>query len=133
MNLTSMLVLLKALRTPLSRSQQPHVLLVGSTSGLENDGTREVAYAATKFAARGVAHSLRESLREERVPVTCLNIGATATDVAWDDGPEVALQMYNSERMPVADIVTMASAVFNLSRAACVKEIDVPAMSNTGA
>lgn len=132
-NLTSALVVLKALRLPLTRSTRPHVVIIGSTSGLENEGTVEVAYAATKFAARGVAHSLREVLRADRVPVTCLNIGSTATDLTWDDGTDAALQRYDGTRMPVSDVVQMVRAVFALSRAACPKEIHMPALTDTDA
>jgi short-subunit dehydrogenase len=45
------------------------VVLIGSTSGLENEGARLVVYTATKFAMRGAAHALRKLFRPVGVPV----------------------------------------------------------------
>jgi hypothetical protein len=54
-----------------------------------------------------------------------------ATDVDYEDGVEAALSKHSRKRMPVADIVALFRCVTNLSLATCVKEIIVPATSDT--
>jgi short-subunit dehydrogenase len=108
------------------RAGAGHVILIGSTCGLENEGSSAVAYAAAKFGLRGVAHALRELLRPDGVRVTVINLGSTATDVPLGDVPE-ALSRYGGARIPVDDIVQVVTTILSLSAATCVKEIDMPA------
>lgn len=48
-----------------------------------------------------------------------------------EEGREVALETYDSERIPVQDIVNLVKAVISLSKAATVKEINIPAMKDS--
>lgn len=130
-SLTAAAVVVHTLLSPL-RAGAGHVILIGSTSGLENEGSTAVAYTAAKFGLRGVAHALRELLRPDGVRVTVINIGSTATDVPLGNVPE-ALARYDGSRMPVDDIVQVVTTILSLSAAACVKEIDMPAMSDKDA
>jgi short-subunit dehydrogenase len=129
-NLASLLQLLRLLLPALISASAAKVFLIGSTCGLENEGTQGIAYAATKFAMRGVAHSLRELLRRHGIAVTCLSPGSVASAVPWTDGPDAALDRYQGRRMPVHDLVALLRCIRNLSPASCVKEVQMPAMAD---
>jgi short-subunit dehydrogenase len=131
-NLTSAITCLQHLTPNLRQSPTGKIILIGSTSGLENIGAPEVAYTASKFGLRGVAHALRESVRRDRIAVTCLNLGNLAGEIPYAAGVEAALNAYNSARIPVQDVVAVVKCLMGLSRATCVKEVDMPAMLDTG-
>ena len=78
----------------------------------------EVAYSASKFGLRGVAHALREHLRHERIAVTVLNPGS----IAWE------ATLSSEDLIPPTDIVSLVRAVLEISGRTVVKEIDLPAM-----
>ena len=74
-NLTAAVACIQAVLPNVKAASNAKVILIGSTSGLENVRAPEVAYTASKFGLRGVAHALRESLRKDGVAVTCINPG----------------------------------------------------------
>ncbi len=113
-NLTAAITCIQKLLPNLQQSPNGKLILIGSTSGLENIGGPEVAYTASKFGLRGVAHALRENLRPFRIAVTCLNPGSLEGD-----------------GIPHADMVALVKCLINLSNATCVKEVDMPAMVDT--
>src|SRR5207247_3747489 len=76
------------------------VVLIGSTSGLENEGGHSVAYAASKFALRGAGHALREHFRSMGVRVSCINPGSIASDVPYGLAAD-ALRRHRQKRIPV--------------------------------
>lgn len=78
-NLTAAVTSIRAVLPNLRRSAAAKVIFIGSTSGLDNAGVREVAYSASKFGLRGATHALRENLRGEGIAVTCLNPGDIGT------------------------------------------------------
>ena len=78
----------------------------------------EVAYNASKWALRGVAHGLREHLRPKRIGVTIINPGSIASS---EDDSRLDL-------IPPSDLVAVISCVVKLSRRSNIKEIDLPAM-----
>lgn len=119
-------VLLARLLLDEIRAGQGLLLLVGSTCGLENEGSSAVAYTTGKFGLRGAGHALREVLRDSGVRVTCLNIGSTASDMPFAEVQDV-LARYDGKRMPVQDVVSVVALLGTLSPAACLKEIDMPA------
>ena len=104
--------------------------MIGSTSGLENEGSGLVATAASKFGVRGAVHALREICRDAGVAVTCLSPGTLATDFTLNDGVEPVLNRYGRTRIPVGDVVALTRAVLRLSPASCVKEIHMPALGD---
>ncbi len=126
-NLTSAIVTAQALLPNLKQAANPKIIVIGSTSGLENHRGREVAYVASKFGLRGMVHALRENLRPDRIGVTCINPGTIATEIPYEDGAEAALA-YDDRKIPVQDLVALTQCVLRLSRGSCVKEIDVPSM-----
>jgi NAD(P)-dependent dehydrogenase (short-subunit alcohol dehydrogenase family) len=117
LNLTAPILLTQALLPQLKTSQNPKIILVGSINGLENAGMPEVAYNASKFGLRGVAHSLREHLRSERIGVSVLNPGA----IGWEGASQDFL-------IPPSDIVLLTRTILEMSRFSTVKEVDLPAM-----
>lgn len=118
-NLTSAILCVQKVVPHLRRSQRPRLFLIGSISGLENVGSSEVAYNASKFGMRGAAHALRESLRQYQIPVTCLNLGTISRS---DD---------TDHDIPPSDICAMIKAVIALSNHSIIKEVDFFALSDT--
>ncbi len=115
-NLTSAITCLQRLLPNLRQSQSAKVILIGSINGLENARMPEVAYSASKFGLRGVAHALREHWRQHRIAVTCINPGSIeGGGILYDD------------------LVEITRCLMRLSNQTCVKEIDVPAMNDSNA
>jgi NAD(P)-dependent dehydrogenase (short-subunit alcohol dehydrogenase family) len=129
-NLTSAITCVQSLVPALLRVPHSKVILIGSTSGLENVRSRELAYTASKSGLRGVARSLRENLREHGIAVTCINPGELANEMPWERGAQAALSAYGGRRIPVQDVVALVRCVLALSPASCVTQIDVPALTD---
>jgi NAD(P)-dependent dehydrogenase (short-subunit alcohol dehydrogenase family) len=127
-NLLSAILCTHCLIPHLQRSSNPRVVYISSLSGLDNSGAPEVANTASKFGLRGVVHALRECLREDRIPVTSLNLGNIAAEIPYEAGAEAALQTYDNRRIPMQDLVLLLRCLRQLTRVSCVKEIDIPAM-----
>jgi NAD(P)-dependent dehydrogenase (short-subunit alcohol dehydrogenase family) len=124
-NLLSAILCTHRLIPNLKLSSNPRIVYISSLSGAP-----EVANTASKFGLRGVVHALRECLREHRIPVTSLNPGNIAAEISYEAGAEAAIQTYNSTRIPMQDLVLLLRCLRQLSRVSCVKEIDIPAMSD---
>ena len=130
-NLLAPIHLVKALLPALRRAENPKIIFMGALSGLDNFPGREVANTASKFGLRGVVHALREELRRERIAVTIINPGNIAT-------PEVLEDLQQARRsakdaIPIADLLKVIDCVMSLSNNTCIKEIQLPAMSDRGA
>ncbi|NJK46414.1 MAG: SDR family NAD(P)-dependent oxidoreductase [Pleurocapsa sp. SU_196_0] len=78
----------------------------------------EVAYNASKWGLRGVAHGLRAHLRAKRIGVTIINPGSIGTD---DDSSKQDL-------IPPSDLLEVVRLVLRLSRRSNLKEVHLPAM-----
>jgi NAD(P)-dependent dehydrogenase (short-subunit alcohol dehydrogenase family) len=117
-NLESVITLTRALLPRVERSDNPKIVLIGSVNGLDNAGMPEVAYNASKWGLRGVAHGLREHLRAKRIGVTIVNPGSIATEED-DSRPDL---------IPPSDLLEVVRCVVKLSRRSNVKEIHLPAM-----
>jgi short-subunit dehydrogenase len=116
-NLLSAIHCLQVVIPHLRQSANGKIILIGSTSGLENSRAPEVAYNASKFGLRGVAHALREQLRPDAIGVTCLNPGSLNTAGGHDPSA-----------IPMSDMVAIVQMLINLSPYTCIKEMDIPAM-----
>jgi NAD(P)-dependent dehydrogenase (short-subunit alcohol dehydrogenase family) len=117
-NLIAPILLTQALLPKLRNSSNPKIILIGSINGLENSTMPEVAYSASKFGLRGVAHALREHLRDQQIGVTVINPGS----IAW------AVNLEREDLIPPTDIVRLVRGVLETSRRTVIKEIDLPAM-----
>ncbi|MEK3777353.1 SDR family NAD(P)-dependent oxidoreductase [Paenibacillus sp. FSL K6-4396] len=130
-NVTSTIVCIQALLPHLRQSEAGKIILIGSTAGLSNAGNSQVSFVASKFAIRGVTEALREHTREDRIAVTCINPGELAAEIPYEDGMERALAEYDGTRIPLQDMVSIVRCIISLSKAACVKEINIPALTDT--
>lgn len=132
-NLGAAIDCVQAVLPHLRRSRQARVIFISSISGVENVGSPEVGYVASKFGLRGVTHALRETLRPEGIPVSCLNPGMIATEIPYEAGIDAVLAAFHQSQIPVQDVVAMVGCILSLSPAACVKEIHMPALADTWA
>ncbi len=130
-NLVAPIRLVKALLPALRRSANPKIIFMGALSGLDNFPGREVANTASKFGLRGVVHSLREELRSQQIGITVINPGNVGTPEVLAD--LAANNLSGGEAIPLTDLLKILDCVLSLSRATCIKEIDVPAMLGEGA
>jgi 3-oxoacyl-[acyl-carrier protein] reductase len=130
-NLVAPIRLVKALLPALRRSQNPKIIIMGALSGRDNFSGREVANSASKFGLRGVVHSLREELRSQQIGVTVINPGNVGTSEVLAD--LAAANQSGGEAIPLTDLLKIIDCVLSVSRATCIKEIDVPAMLGEGA
>jgi short-subunit dehydrogenase len=129
-NLAGAMACIQKLLPNLRLGVDAKIVLVGSTSGLDNSRDREVAYTASKFGVRGLGHALRQNLREDGIAVTVINPGWIASEIPWDRGLEHTLEATGGKRIPMQDLVAIVKCVLSLSPATCVKEIHVPAMAD---
>jgi 3-oxoacyl-[acyl-carrier protein] reductase len=130
-NLVAPIRLVKGLLPALRRSQNPKIIFMGALSGRDNFPAREVANSASKFGLRGAVHALREELRSQQIGVTVINPGNVGTPEVLGDLGSNALVEGNA--IPLTDLLSIMDCVLSLSRATCLKEIDVPAMLGQGA
>ncbi|RXZ76735.1 SDR family NAD(P)-dependent oxidoreductase [Paenibacillaceae bacterium] len=130
-NVTSAITCIQKLLPNLKKSANGKIILIGSTAGLENNDYTQVSFAASKFGLRGIGNSLREHVRKYGIGVTCINPGEIATQVPYEDGVDKVLSEYNGAQIPLQDLVSLVKCVMSLSRASCVKEINIPAMLDT--
>jgi 3-oxoacyl-[acyl-carrier protein] reductase len=130
-NLVAPIRLVKTLLPALRRSENPKIVLIGSLSGRDNFPGREVANSASKFGLRGVVHALREELRPQQIGVTIINPGNVGTPEVLAD--LAAGKLDGGHAIPLSDLTQIIDCVLSLSRATCVKEIDLPAMLGEGA
>ena len=127
-NITSAIVLLKRLIPRLLKSRRPQIILTGSTSGLPQSGGPEVAFGASKFALRGIANALREGFREEKLAVTCLQIGDLNTEDGLSEPVDIACQRGGGSLIPLHDVVDITRALLKISISSYVNEITLPAI-----
>jgi short-subunit dehydrogenase len=132
-NVTSAIVCIQALLPHLRKSTAGKIILIGSTAGLSNANSTQVSFVASKFAIRGVTEALREHTRKDRIAVTCINPGELAAEIPYKDGIDRALSEYNGTRIPLQDMVSIVKCIVSLSNAACVKEINIPAITDLNA
>lgn len=130
-NLVAPIRLVKTLLPALRRSDNPKIIFMGALSGRDNFPAREVANSASKFGLRGVVHSLREELRSQKIGVTVINPGNVGTPEVLAD--LAAANLTGGEAIPLSDLLSIVDCILSLSRATCIKEIDLPAMLGEGA
>lgn len=132
-NITSTITCIQALLPNVRKSEAGKIILIGSTAGLDHTNNSQVSFVASKFGLRGITNALREHVRKDGIAVTCINPGELATEIPYEEGAEKAISEYMGTRIPVQDIVALVKCVVSLSKAACVKEIHVPAITDLNA
>lgn len=130
-NVTSTITCIQKLLPNLKKSDNAKIFLIGSTAGLEHNDFTQVSFTASKFGLRGIGNSIREHVKKYGIGVTCINPGEIATQIPLEDGIEKVLSTYGGTQIPLQDLVSLVKCVMNLSKASCVKEINMPAMLDT--
>ncbi|ATH82470.1 dehydrogenase [Ectopseudomonas mendocina] len=129
-NVAATLLLLKRLLPRMLGAAKPQVLLTGSTSGLPQSGRPEVTFGASKFALKGIADSLREGFRDQRLAVTCLQLGYLNTQDGLQTPVEQAAQNGEGQLIPLHDVVALVRTLLSLSDASYVRELVLPAIAD---
>ncbi|GAA0358936.1 SDR family NAD(P)-dependent oxidoreductase [Bacillus horti] len=132
-NLTSTITFIQSLLPSLRAAENGKIILIGSTAGLSNTNNSQVSFVASKFGLRGITNALREHVRKDGIAVTCINPGELAAEISFEEGAEKAIEMYEGTRIPVQDIVSIAKCIVSLSKVSCVKEINIPAITDLNA
>lgn len=130
-NISACLLNLKALLPNLRLAKNSKIILIGSTWGLDNHNGKEVAFSATKYALRGIAQSLRETLREDKIAISVINLGYLATEYPLTVPADEVIEKNNGQLIPLQDVVNAVRFITSTSNATCVKEITMPAMMDT--
>lgn len=113
-NLVAPIELSKNLASNLARATNPRAIYLGAVSGLENIGSEQVAYAASKFGLRGAIQSLRKALKQENIGFTVINPGNVGTEEVLTDIKEG--RMSDQAPIPISDIIASIELILGLSR-----------------
>ena len=119
-NLQAPILLAKALLPQLAGGR---VLLIGSTSGLDQIGTPEVAYNASTAGLRGAAQALAPALRGQRTAVAILNPGDIGSEAVL--AAKAAGQMRDEASLALPDVLAGIELLLNLSPAASFCELNM--------
>lgn len=130
-NISACLLHIQALLPNLKKANQAKIILIGSTWGLDNHNGCEVVFSASKYALRGIAQSLRENLRNDKIGVSVLNLGYLATEYPIEVPTETVITETEGTLIPLQDVMSAIQFILSTSNATCVKEIDMPAMLDT--
>ena len=120
-NLIAPIILAQQLSTALRKSLNPKIIFMGSLSGLNGQGSKEVANTASKFGLRGAAEAIRLSLPE--VGVTILNPGNVGTQEVQEDIEQGRFGA--QEPIPLSDIISSIQYVISLSSHTSVDELNI--------
>lgn len=123
-NLRAPILLAKALA---SKLQGGRIVLIGSTSGLDNIGTPEVAYNASKAGLRGVAQALARALRGQEISVSILNPGDIGTEEVLQAKRDGSMRPDGS--LLPADLLAAVDFLLALSPSASFCEINLIPLS----
>lgn len=129
-NVSSCILVIQAVIDNLKKSNKSKIILIGSTWALDNHNGKEVSFSASKFALRGIVHSLRETLREYSIGISILNLGTLATEYEMEQGTQIVLDELNGSSIPLSDAVQAVKFIISTTNASCVKEINMPAMKD---
>ncbi|GBF52082.1 hypothetical protein LPTSP4_36200 [Leptospira ryugenii] len=129
-NITSCILSIQAFIENMKKSTNAKIILIGSTWGLDNHNGREVSFSASKFAIRGIAHAIRENLRESKIGVTVLNLGYLATEYQGEKDIDFIAEKTGGSLIPLQDVIAAIKFVLATTPYSCVKEITMPAMAD---
>ena len=125
-NLTGAILTVQSLRPNLQQAEASKIILIGSTSGVDSNRTKAVAYSASKFGLRGVNNALRENFRGTNINSTILNLGNLSTTIPFEDGKEAVVNKVGYNAIPLQDVMDILECIIKLSPATLIKEMDIP-------
>jgi len=99
------------------------IVLIGSTSGLENNGAPEVAYNASKAGLRGAAQALAVALAGRGIGVTIINPGDVGSEGVI--AGKAAGTMRPGGSIALRDVVAAVDFALGLSATATASEINL--------
>ena len=122
-NLTAPILLAQALAPYLAKSKNPRIILNGSSSGLPNSGSPEVANTAAKFGLQGAMEALNQVLRGQSIGVTVVNFGNVATPEVLDD---IETGLFGAQvPIPIADLLLTYDYLLKISADTVPQSIDL--------
>ncbi|MDQ2751604.1 MAG: SDR family oxidoreductase [Bacteroidota bacterium] len=127
-NLTGAIITVQALLPNLEQATSSKIIFIGSTSGVDGNRTKAVAYSASKFGLRGVNNALRENFRGTNINSTILNLGDLSTTIPFEEGKEAVVKKAGYTIIPVQEVIDIIELIMQLSPATLVKEMDVPGL-----
>lgn len=122
-NLRAPILLAQALIGALQAGNPGRIVLIGSTSGLENIGSPEVAYNASKAGLRGAGQALAAGLGSRGIPVSVINPGDVATEAVVES--KASGRMAPNAPLAISDVLSAIHFALNLSRTAVSTEINL--------
>ena len=122
-NLVAPIVLAHSVAKNLSMTPNPRIVLMGSTSGMDNHSPQEVAYTASKFGLRGVSQSLAIALKHINIGVSIINPGYVGTSEVQND---IASGVGSLESpIPLVDVVRTIEYILDSSSSTVPQEINM--------
>ncbi len=125
-NLTGAILTVQALLPNLLQAEASKIILIGSTSGVDGNRTKAVAYSASKFGLRGVNNALRENFRGTNINSTILNLGDLSTNIPFEDGKKAVVNKVGYNAIPLQEVMDILECIIGLSPATLIKEMDIP-------
>lgn len=127
-NISACILHLKAMLPNLRLGGNSKIILIGSTWGLDNHNGHEVTFSASKYALRGIVQSLRETLRQDKIAISVINLGYLATEYPLSVPIDEVISQSEGALIPLQDVLNAVKFIISTSNATCVKEITMPAM-----
>lgn len=122
-NLTAPILLAQGLVGSLRAADNPRIIFMGSTSGLPNSATVEVANSASKFGLMGAAEALNLSLKRFGIATTVINPDNVETPEVLED---IATGAFSPQRaIPMSDVTRTLSYILGLSANAVPTVVDL--------
>ena len=125
-NLTGAILTVQALLPNLEKAAAAKIIFIGSTSGVDGNRTKAVAYEASKFGLRGVNNALRENFRGTNIHSTILNLGNLSTTIPYEEGKESVVKKAGFAIIPVHEVNDIIECIIGLSPATLIKEMNIP-------
>jgi 3-hydroxy acid dehydrogenase / malonic semialdehyde reductase len=122
LNLTSPLLLIKALAPYLKQQSHSDIILIGSEAALAGSKQGTV-YCASKFGLRGAAQSLRKEYANQHIRVSLINPGAVDTD--FFDTLHFAPESKPDYTLAAEDIAESILYVLGLPPSSVVEELNI--------
>ncbi len=124
-NIISQVILLKYLLPNLRKRKNAKIIFMGSETALLG-AKKATIYAATKFALRGFAQSLRAEVKKDNLAVTIINPGIVASDFYKNLAFTYADEQDN--KINIEDIFALINLICELDNNLVIDEINLTPM-----
>lgn len=126
-NLLAPMRITQKLLPNLKKSDSAKIIIIGAAvGGLNLNNGKEVSNTSSKFGLRGLVFSLRQLLKNDRIGITLINPGYTATPEVLNDLKQVGRD--DSCAIPLTDLFAIIECTMSLSNRTNINEIDMPTM-----